>query len=46
VQFAIDGSRAKALIQVEDNVITLQDYRRTRRHLGDEARVDYQKDAV
>lgn len=46
VQFAIDGSRAKALIQVEDNVITLQDYRRTRRYLGDEARVDYQKDAV
>jgi hypothetical protein len=46
VQFAIDGSRAQALIQVEDNVITLQDYRRSRRYLGDEAQVGYQADAV
>lgn len=46
VQFAIDGSRAQALVQVEDNVITLQDYRRTRRYLGDEAQVGYQADAV
>ncbi|WP_164118730.1 hypothetical protein [Stenotrophomonas maltophilia] len=46
VQFAIDGSRAQALVQVEDNVITLQDYRRSRRYLGDEAQVGYQADAV
>lgn len=46
VQFAIDGSRAQALIQVEDNVITLQDYHRSRRYLGDEAQVGYQTDAV
>lgn len=46
VLFAIDGSRAQALIQVEDNVITLQDYRRTHRYVGDEAQVGYQADAV
>ncbi|WP_164137626.1 hypothetical protein [Stenotrophomonas maltophilia] len=46
VQFAIDGSRAQALVQVEDNVITLQDYHRTHRYLGDEAQVGYQADAV
>ncbi|PJL58834.1 hypothetical protein [Stenotrophomonas maltophilia] len=46
VQFAIDGSRGQALIQVEDNVITLQDYRRTRHYLGDEAQVGYRAGTV
>ncbi|WP_439448273.1 hypothetical protein [Stenotrophomonas sp. ATs4] len=46
VQFAIDGSRAQALVQVEDNVITLQDYRRTRQYLDDEAQVGYRADTL
>ncbi|MDH1660962.1 MULTISPECIES: hypothetical protein [Stenotrophomonas] len=46
VQFPIDGSRAKAVVQVEDNVITLQDYRRTGGYLGDEGTLDYRADAV
>lgn len=46
ILFAIDGSREQARIQVEDNVITLQDYRRVRRYLDDEAQVGYPADAV
>ncbi len=46
VLFAIDGSKEQARIQVEDNVITLQDYRRTRRFAEDEAEIGYQADAV
>ncbi|WP_142806018.1 hypothetical protein [Stenotrophomonas maltophilia] len=46
VQFAIDGSKEQAVIQVEDNVISLLDYRRIRRFAEDEAEIGYQADAV
>ncbi|HEL2977220.1 TPA: hypothetical protein UMB92_000021 [Stenotrophomonas maltophilia] len=46
ILFAIDGSKEQARVQVEDNVITLQDYRRTRRFADDEAAFGFQADAV
>lgn len=44
--FAIDGSKEQARLQVEDNLITLQDYRRTRHYSDDEAEIGYQADTV
>lgn len=44
--FAIDGSKEQARVQVEDNVITLQDYRRIRHFTHDEAEQGFEAGAV